>query len=135
MECLKGLLNNSNNSCNETLTFHWARFLALDHFVYLPLCRITKMGMFHFHPVNNLVIARNWCRISLCNILLLLILALTNIKKFLRIQKYVFIFTLISVSVEYSKFMIFYKLKVAKHIWDPCCHLAAECGSRFILKH
>ncbi len=27
--------------------------------------------------------------------------------------------------------MIFHKIKVAKHIWDQCCHLAAETGSWF----
>ncbi len=28
--------------------------------------------------------------------------------------------------------VIFVKIKVIKHIWDPCCHLAAENDSRFI---
>ncbi len=31
-----------------------------------------------------------------------------------------------------SKFVIFHKMKVAKHIWNTCGHLAAEGGSYFI---
>jgi hypothetical protein len=27
----------------------------------------------------------------------------------------------------------FHKIKVAKLSWDPCCHLAEETGSRYIL--
>ncbi len=26
-------------------------------------------------------------------------------------------------------FVIFHRIKVAKHIWAPCCHLAAETGN------
>ncbi len=28
-----------------------------------------------------------------------------------------------------SNFVIFHQIKVAKHIWETCCHLAAETGS------
>jgi hypothetical protein len=31
-----------------------------------------------------------------------------------------------------STFAIFHELKATKHIRDPCCHPAAETGSRFI---
>jgi hypothetical protein len=27
--------------------------------------------------------------------------------------------------------VIFHYVKVAKHIWEPCCHLAADTGSWF----
>jgi hypothetical protein len=33
----------------------------------------------------------------------------------------------------FSNFVIFRSIKVAKHIWEPCCHLAAETGSYFPL--
>jgi len=29
--------------------------------------------------------------------------------------------------------VIFHLIKVAKHIWDPCCHLAAGTDSYFAL--
>jgi hypothetical protein len=29
--------------------------------------------------------------------------------------------------------MIFHLIKVAKHTWEPCCHLEAETGSWFTL--
>ncbi len=28
-----------------------------------------------------------------------------------------------------SKFVMFHYIKVAKHIWEPCCHLEADTGS------
>jgi hypothetical protein len=28
----------------------------------------------------------------------------------------------------FNNFVIFHQIKVAKHIWEPCCHLAAETG-------
>jgi hypothetical protein len=32
-----------------------------------------------------------------------------------------------------SNFDIFYEIKVEKHIWGTCCHLAAETGNLFSL--
>jgi hypothetical protein len=50
------------------------------------------------------------------------------------IIKYVLIFSLALVVVEFlAIFVIFHKIKVAKHIWEPRCHLAAEIGNQFPL--
>jgi len=32
-----------------------------------------------------------------------------------------------------TNFVIFHQMKVAKHIWDPCCHLVTQSGSWFSL--
>jgi hypothetical protein len=29
----------------------------------------------------------------------------------------------------FSNFVISHLIQVAEHIWEPCCHLAAETGS------
>ncbi len=48
--------------------------------------------------------------------------------------KRVLIFSIALVVVEFlAIFGIFHKIKVAKHIWEPRCHLAAEIGSQFPL--
>jgi hypothetical protein len=40
------------------------------------------------------------------------------------------IFLLALVVVEFGAILRFYtKIKVAKHIWEPCCHLVVETGS------
>jgi hypothetical protein len=42
----------------------------------------------------------------------------------------VLIFSVALVVVELLAILvIFDKIKVAKHIWKPCCHLATETGS------
>jgi hypothetical protein len=40
--------------------------------------------------------------------------------------------SLVVVEFFFSNFVIFHKIKVAKHIWEQCCQLVAETGSRFL---
>ncbi len=47
-------------------------------------------------------------------------------------SKYVPIFSLALMVAElFCNFVIVHKIKVSKHIWDPCCPLALESGSLF----
>ncbi len=53
--------------------------------------------------------------------------------KFYRFQILACFFSSFSGCWVFWKFMTFYKIKAAKHIWEQCCHRVAETGSWFPL--
>jgi hypothetical protein len=88
-----------------------------------------------FHPVNSLVITRNQWVISSLKFGILLILwnQLQSLFFNSKDSKFVLIISWFNRCWIISNFVIFHKIKVAKHIWDPCCHLPADTASWFIL--
>ncbi len=80
-----------------------------------------------FYPVNSLVVSRNLWLILWSKIWLFLNLV-KHASKILMIPNLCFFSSWV-----FSNFAIFYQVKVAKHIWEPCCHMAVEIGSWFPL--
>jgi hypothetical protein len=77
-----------------------------------------------FHPLSSLLVTRNLWLILFSKIGLLL----NFVKHATKNSK--LIFSLALGVVEFLAILcLFHQIKVAKHIWDQCCHLAAETGS------
>ncbi len=84
---------------------------------------------------SNLVVTINQWLILFCKIWLYL--KLVKHQKQYRIYGFqicAYIFSGFSGCGVNSSFANFHFLKVAKYVWDPCCHLKAETGSRFSLQ-
>ena len=83
-----------------------------------------------FHPVNSLVVSRNLWLLLLIKILLFLNLVQDTLKiyKILRISNLCLFFSSFRGCSVISNFYDFSQIKVAKHFWGPCCHLATETG-------
>ncbi len=84
-----------------------------------------------FHSVYNLAVHRNSGLILLFKIWRFLYLSNMHIL-IINIPNMCYFLSIICCWVINNS-VIFQKIKVAKHIWDPCCHLAAETGIWFIL--
>ncbi len=89
-----------------------------------------------FHSVNSLVVSWNFWLILSSKILLFLNFVKhtsKNVLKFYEFQMCADFFSSLSGCWVFSNLVIFHQIKVAKQIWEPCCHLAAETGSWFPL--
>ncbi len=82
-----------------------------------------------FHQVNSVSVSRNFWLTFLSKILIVFMFSLTYMKNYMDSKSVLIFLYSFSCSWFISNYMIFHKIKVAKHIWGPCCHLAAETGS------
>ncbi len=85
-----------------------------------------------FCLVNSLVVNRNLWLISFGKIWLFLIFV-KHTSKIVRIPYLCLFFSSFSTCWVFNNFVIFHLINVAKHYSNPCCHLAAETGSWFVL--
>ncbi len=112
----------------------WGHYIHYIHFI-----RYKFLFNPLFNSVNSLVVSRNLWLILIMKILLFLNFVKHTLKHFyiskpLSISNMCqFFFCSFSGHWVIRNFVIFHKTTVAKHIWDPCCHLVAETGSWFIL--
>ncbi len=97
--------------------------LYLKELGIIQLCKMRP-----FHPENSLVVSRNLWLISVSNIWMCLYLVKHTSNKFLKLQGLQIcanFFYSFSGCWVFRIFVIFHKIKVAKHIWEPCCHLVS----------
>ncbi len=99
------------------------------------MAHFEPLGM--FHPVNRWAVARNRWLILFHKIWSLLNLVKHTSKFFWNSKdsKSALIYYIALVVVDLIlKFVLFHYIKIVKHIWEPCCHLAAEKGSWYVPK-
>ncbi len=95
------------------------------------LLNLRRGPMRLFHPVNSLVVSRNLWLILLSKIWLFKFSPryIKNNSKIRRVQICANGFAIFNGCWAFSNLVIFHWIKFAKHIWEPCYHLAADFPS------